>query len=281
MIESVGLVGLGKMGHPMARHLITGGFSVAGYDLDAAKCDAARELGVSVVASPKEVAEASDLIIVIVGFDEEVFAALGDEVGVYAGLREEAVIAIASTVAIDTMGQIEDEVGSLGRGSGVLDIPICRGEPAAEAGDLLLLAGGDAALFERCNAAFSTFASEMHLLGGLGAGQVGKLVNNLLLWSCITANYEGLKLGEALGVDPERLRKALLGSSGRNWALETWDRPRAMPWAEKDMRIVMEEADRVRLSLPVCGVVKEAIKALKIERGLHSPGSECGPRVRG
>jgi 3-hydroxyisobutyrate dehydrogenase-like beta-hydroxyacid dehydrogenase len=279
MILKVGVLGLGKIGLPMARHLLANGFSVAGYDLDDTRLEAAAKLGATTCASPCEVAEQSDLVIVVVGFDHEVMAVLGGDDGVYSGLRDGAVIAVASTVTLDTMAEIGRAAADLDRKIGVLDIPICRGEPAAEAGKLLLLAGGDAETYERCRPAFATFASDSYLLGGLGAGQVGKLVNNLLLWACISANHEGLKLGQALGVDGDLLREALLKSSGSNWALETWDRPRAMPWAEKDMSIVMQEADRARLSLPVCGVVKEAIKAIKIERDLPTPGVTGGPRI--
>ncbi|MFB3149568.1 MAG: hypothetical protein ACE10M_03260, partial [Alphaproteobacteria bacterium] len=89
----------------------------------------------------------------------------------------------------------------------------------------------------------------------------------------ISANYEGLKLGGVLGVEEEPLRQALLRSSASNWALETWREERQMPWAEKDMTIVLREADAARISLPLCGVVKEVIKAIKIERGHPMPGA--------
>lgn len=279
MIKSVGIIGLGKMGHPMARHLLAGQFEVFGFDIDPAKIEAAKLLGVSMCASPAQLADNSDLVIVIVGFDSEVMSVLRGKDGVFQNLRKGAVIGIASTVTIDTMNAIAVEVDGLDKGAAVLDIPICRGEPAAEAGTLLMLVGGEQEPAERCHAAFSTFSSDIHHLGNLGAGQAGKLVNNLLLWSCISANYEGLKLGEALGLDPKRLREALVKSSGRNFALETWDRPRAMPWAEKDMTIVMQEADRMRLSLPTCAVVKEVVKGIKIERGLPTPGVVCEPPI--
>src|SRR5262245_37256383 len=97
------------------------------------------------------------------------------------------------------------------------------------------------------------------------------MVNNLLLWTCISANDEGLRLAEAFGVDPERLAAALHHGSGQNWALDTRADRRAMPWAEKDMGIVLQEADYARLALPVCGAVKEAIKGLKIRLGLGMP----------
>jgi 3-hydroxyisobutyrate dehydrogenase-like beta-hydroxyacid dehydrogenase len=271
MIEAVGIIGLGKMGLPMTGHMLKAGLKVAGYDLDAARVAEAEKRGATACSSPREVAEQSDLVIVIVGFDSEVNEVLFAENGIFAGARENAVIAVASTVYQETMLEIGEAAEKLGKGLRVLDMPLCRSERAAVDGTLLLLGGGDPKVFEECNKAFSSFASDIRVLGGLGAGQVGKMINNLLLWACISANHEGLKLGEAMGVDPEVLREALLISSGKNWALETWHLERAMPWAEKDMTIVMHEADRFRLTMPLSGVVKEVIKGVKIERGYASP----------
>ncbi len=125
--------------------------------------------------------------------------------------------------------------------------------------------------FEACKGALRSFASSIFHLGDLGAGQVGKMVNNMILWSCISANFEGFKLAQALGVDLDRLRAALVESSASNWALQTQIDRFPMPWAEKDMRIVLTEADDLRLSLPLCGVVTEVVKAVKIERGWPTP----------
>ena len=274
MVGAVGVVGLGKMGLPMARHMAAKGFAVAGCDLDAGRCAAAKGIGATICADPAEVARRSDIVIVVVGFDNEVMAAIAGENGILAGAREGSTIAVASTVAIETMHAIAALPGIAGKNLGLLDIPLCRGEPAAEAGKLLLMAGGEPSVFERCRTAFGAFADDQFHLGPLGSGQVGKMINNLLLWACVSANHGGLKLGEALGVQQESLRQALLKSSGANWALETWLQPRPMPWAEKDMAIVMEEADHARLSLPLCGVIREVIKGIKIEKGLPPP-----PRV--
>ena len=97
------------------------------------------------------------------------------------------------------------------------------------------------------------------------------MVNNLILWSCISANVEGMALANALSVDTEELRDALLDSSAQNWAMEVraekWD----LPWAEKDMSIVLKEADAARISLPLCGSVKEVIKGIKIALGQGMP----------
>jgi len=78
-------------------------------------------------------------------------------------------------------------------------------------------------------------------------------------------------LADALGVDGDALREALVLSSAKNWCLETRAEEKPTPWAEKDMMIVLQEADRLRLSLPLSGVVKEVIKQLKVERGYPTP----------
>ena len=203
--------------------------------------------------------------------DSEVDETLFGKEGIVAGARKGLVVVVSSTVAPVYMKALPVRVK--GGKLKFIDAPLCRGEPAAEAGKLLIMGGGDKATFESCHPVFSAFSDAVHYLGKLGAGQVGKMVNNLVLWGCTSANYEGLKLADRLGVDEERLRKALLQSSAQNWALEMWRTFGAMPWAEKDMTIVLQEADELRISLPVCGTVKEVIKGMKIERGYPMPKS--------
>jgi 3-hydroxyisobutyrate dehydrogenase-like beta-hydroxyacid dehydrogenase len=194
------------------------------------------------------------------------------ENGIVAGADEGLVVAIASTVAPHTMNKIAARLPAQPTVA-LLDIPLCRGEGAAQEGKLLIMGGGDKTAFDACRGAFQTFADSIFHLGPTGAGQVGKMVNNLILWASIAANEEGLKLGAALGVDREELRAALLDSSAANWSLATRPEEKPMPWAEKDMTIVLKEADAARLALPVCGVVKEAIKAVKLERHWPTPKS--------
>jgi 3-hydroxyisobutyrate dehydrogenase-like beta-hydroxyacid dehydrogenase len=179
------------------------------------------------------------------------------------------IVGIASTVAPRTMQKIAAKISD--SGIVLLDMPITRGEPAAEAGKLLTMVGGDVAAFEACKGALATFASSIYHVGDLGAGQVGKMVNNLILWACISANHEGFNLAKKLGADPERLREALVDSSASNWAMQTRIEEQPMPWAEKDMRIVLTEADRLRISLPLCGVVTEVVKSVKFEKGWPTP----------
>jgi 3-hydroxyisobutyrate dehydrogenase-like beta-hydroxyacid dehydrogenase len=274
-IRRVGLIGLGKMGLPMGRRLCQRGFAVAGYDVEESAMEAAAVIGVQTALSPQAVAAASDLVIVVVGFDAEVEAVMFGEHGVLAGARPNSVVAIASTVAPSTMREIAARLPPRPAIT-LLDIPLCRGEGAAHEGKLLLMGGGDKTAFDACRPAFASFADSIFHLGPLGSGQVGKLVNNLILWACISANEEGFKLAHSLGVDREVLRAALLDSSAGNWSLATRPEEKPMPWAEKDMTIVLAEADAARLSLPLCGVVKEVIKTVKIERKWPTPRAPKG-----
>jgi 3-hydroxyisobutyrate dehydrogenase-like beta-hydroxyacid dehydrogenase len=268
-IRRVGIIGLGKMGLPMARHLRKGGFAVSGCDRHDPARSAAQRLGVTVAATPREVAAASDFVIVVVGFDSEAEQVVLGPDGIVESPRPGLIVGIASTVAPRTMSRMAARLS--GTGVVLLDMPLTRGEPAAEAGKLLVMAGGDAKAFEACKPALQCFASSIFHIGDLGAGQVGKMVNNLILWSCICANEEGFRLAKNLGVDKERLREALLQSSASNWALETRPEEQPMPWAEKDMRIVLGEADRLRISVPLCGVVTEVVKSVKFEKGWPTP----------
>ncbi|MCC6887033.1 MAG: NAD(P)-dependent oxidoreductase [Hyphomicrobiales bacterium] len=269
-IRRVGLIGLGKMGLPIAKHLLRRGFAVAGFDIDAAAMESAAEAGVSTALSPQAVAAASELVIVVVGFDQEVEAAMFGERGVLSGASDGCVIAIASTIAPHTMHRIAARLPAVPKVT-LIDIPLCRGEGPAQEGTLLIMGGGERAVFDACRPVFAAFATSIHHLGALGAGQVGKMVNNLILWACICANEEGFKLAARLGVERETLRAALLDSSAGNWSLSTRPEERPMPWAEKDMTIVLKEADKARLSLPLCAAVKEAVKTVKYERNWPTP----------
>jgi len=269
-IRNVGIAGLGKMGLPMAKHLLARGFKVAGCDPVEACRSAARSAGVAVADTPRDLAGMSDLVIVVVGFDHEVESVVS---GVIDGARKGLIVALASTVAPRYAKRLAERLADCG--ITLLDIPLARGEAAAIAGKLLIYGAGDELAFAACRPAFSAFASDVCHLGAAGAGQVGKMVNNLILWACISANDEGLRLGEALGVDAAKLREALAHGSAQNWAMDNRAEDSGMPWAEKDMGIVLHEADLARLSLPMAGTVKEAIKALKIRMGLGlPPGSE-------
>lgn len=268
-IKTVGLLGLGKMGNPMAKHLLAGGLEVVGFDPVKDACDRARAAGVRIVESPGQVARVSQLVLIVVGFDKQVEDALFGPDGVVAGAAAGLIVAVGSTVAPRYAMRLAARLAE--KKITMIDTPLARGEAAAEAGKLLIYGAGDERAFEACRPVLGRFASDIFHLGPAGAGQVGKMVNNMILWACLAANDEGLRLGQALGVDAERLREALLRGSAQNWALGSRAGERGMPWAEKDMNIVLHEADLARLSLPLSGTVKEVIKGLKIRLGYPMP----------
>lgn len=267
--KRIGVIGLGAMGRPMCRHLLAQGFEVCGYDPAAAARERAGAIGVRLVDSPGAAARDSDCVLVVVGFDKEVETVFFGPDGLAGAARADLIIAIGSTIAPSYARKLAGRLE--GSGLILLDMALTRGEGAAEQGEMLVLGGGDERAFDLCRPVFAAFATDVFNLGPFGAGQVGKMVNNLILWACTAANDEGLRLGEALGVDPERLRDALLASSAQNWSLSTRVGDKPAPWAEKDMMIVLHEADRARLSLPLCGAVKEIIKGFKLRRGYPIP----------
>ena len=270
-ISRVGVVGLGKMGLPMARHLAAQHFDVAGYDVRADLATIAGEVGITPVTTPAALATTCDLIIVMVAFDSQVEAVLFGPDGIMAEASDGLVIAIASTVPASFVRSLPARAAALGQRVSFIDTPVTGAEKAADEGTLLVLGGGEKVVFDRCRPALDAVAREVLHLGDLGAGQVTKMVNNQILWACVSANYEGMKLAETMGVDREALRQALLKSSAQNWALQTRADERPLPWAEKDMMVVLQEADSARISLPLAGTVKEVIKGFKIERGLPMP----------
>jgi 3-hydroxyisobutyrate dehydrogenase-like beta-hydroxyacid dehydrogenase len=272
MIETpkrIGIVGLGAMGRPMARHLMVKGFVVSGYDVAAAACERAAALGVTIAATPRALAERSEAVLIVVGFDAQVEHAVFGTDGIRAGARPGLVLGMGSTIAPSYARDLARRLD--GSGVVLIDMALTRGEPFAEAGTMLVLGGGDAAAFAACEPVLRCFASDIFHLGPFGAGQVGKMVNNLILWACMTANDEGLRLGEALGIEAEKLRNALTHSSAENFSLSARADDRPTPWAEKDMRIVLQEATTAGLSLPLSTLVKDRIADFKRRKGYPTP----------
>jgi len=259
------------MGLPMARHLVFAGFRVVGYDPSTACQHRAAKLGVEVVRSPAEAAQATGAALVVVGFDDEAIDVIaGADDCLLSRAASGYIIAMCSTVERATsvqMAAAADKAGAV-----LVDATLCRGEPAAEDASLLIMCGGPAAALNRLHPVLKTVGQDIYRLGDVGAGQIGKMLNNYLLWNSVVANYEALRLGGRLGLDLEALRRSLMLSSGNNWALETWLRSRPMPWAEKDMRIVMQHADEAQLPMPNAALVREQIKQIKLLKNAFVDG---------
>jgi 3-hydroxyisobutyrate dehydrogenase-like beta-hydroxyacid dehydrogenase len=257
----IAVIGLGKMGLPIAEHLTKSGQPTAGYDPSPQARAAAWDRGVDVVDDPAELVRGSAATLVVVGTDEQVVDVCLSAGGVIDSAAAGHAVFICSTVSPETSVRVGERGAA--RGVHVLDATLSRGEFGAIDGKLLMMGAGPEDVLNAWADAFRCFAPDIVHLGDLGAGQVGKLTNNLLVWVNLVGNFEALRLGMRFGVDQEKLRQALLLSGGDNPMMRTWRRPRPMPWAEDDMAIVMERADALRLPLPMAGLVRELVKDIK------------------
>jgi 3-hydroxyisobutyrate dehydrogenase-like beta-hydroxyacid dehydrogenase len=269
--DGVAVIGLGKMGLPIARHLRGAGFRVIGYDPSPSCQERAAALGIDLAASPAEAAGSTAAALVVVGFDEQAVEVISEPGrGLLAGARPGYVIAMCSTVQTSTSVQMAAAAAKMD--AVLVDATLCRGEPAAEDAKLLIMCGGPAAALDRLQPVLDVVGNDIVRLGDVGAGQIGKMLNNYLLWNSVVANHEAMRLGGRLGLDLEALRQSLVLSSGNNWALETWLRSRPMPWAEKDMRILLAHADSADVPMPNAGVVDEEIKRIKLVKNAWLDG---------
>lgn len=266
--ERVGIIGVGRMGLSMVKHLIRCGYPVTACDINPDNASKARDMGATVAATPAVLGKAADFVILGVGYDDEVNqVALGSD-GLHETLAAGSVIAVSSTVAPDTVKALEDHFR--GKGIDVLDTPICRGRWYADQGKLLALFGGKNHVVERSRPIYGTFCSDIVHLGEVGHGQVGKAMNNLLLWVNSIGLIEAGRIAETTGIDMAKLRQALMMSSGKSQALEDWEQT-TFTWALKDMQIVSKMTDKAGLSLPITGAVKELVKEARRTKAGNPP----------
>jgi 3-hydroxyisobutyrate dehydrogenase len=240
----VGFIGLGSQGGPMARRIIEAGYPVTLWARRPATLEPFADTAAKTADSPAELAAASDLVCVCVLSDadtEEVVDALLD------GLAASGVIAVHSTVHPDTCRRLAARAAV--RGVRLIDAPVSGGGPAAEAGRLLVMAGGDEETVDFCRPVFASFANPVVYLGPVGSGQVTKLLNNAAFTAHLGIAASLLALGRAFDVDSGRLGEVLLHGSGRSFALErvaaaggTLDRiaGHAGPLLDKDVRLVID-----------------------------------------
>jgi 3-hydroxyisobutyrate dehydrogenase len=237
----VGIVGVGRMGLAMLKHLVKHGHPVTACDLDQKQCNAARAAGAEIAAMPAELGRACGFVIIGVGYDDEVNAVTLGDGGLLATMRAGSIIAVSSTATPDNVKALDEQARS--KGIDVLDAPICRGRWAAD---------------------------DIAHLGEVGHGQVGKAMNNLLLWINAVGLIEAGKLAESTGIDLPKLREALQMSSGASAALNDWDMI-SFTWALKDMQIVAKMTDKAGLSLPITGAIKELVKDARRVKASSAP----------
>jgi len=266
--DRVGIVGAGRMGLAMLKHLVAKGYAVTVCDVSDKQREAARAAGAAIAATPAELGKASDIVILGVGYDDEVNDVVFGNNGLLETMAPGSIIAVSSTAKPDTVKAVAARAGQ--QDIEVLDAPICRGRFAADAGTLLALVGGKPDVVARARPVYATFASDIIHLGDVGHGQVGKTMNNLLLWVNAVGLIEAGRLAESTGIDLVKLREALLMSSGASDALKEWDMI-SFTWALKDMQIVADMTDKAGLALPITGAIKELVKEARRIKATNPP----------
>jgi 3-hydroxyisobutyrate dehydrogenase-like beta-hydroxyacid dehydrogenase len=261
-IKNTGIIGMGAMGFPMARHMLNKGFQVAGYDVLPEAMARAKAAGVTTVSSPAEIGKTAEIVIVMVATDSQVEDAVLRS-GLLDTLKKGAVICVASSTSPETARELETICN--GKGIGLLDTPVVLGQPAADAGTLTVFCGGKSDAFEKAKPVLLAFGRNVMHVGPSGMGQLTKTANNMLLWACMAANYEVLCLAKKLGADVPKLVAALQHSSGNNWSLERWGQSTGK-WAEKDMDVALELAQDAKLAVPLSALVDQLMKGMNQEK---------------
>ncbi|HTW55565.1 MAG TPA: NAD(P)-dependent oxidoreductase [Thermoplasmata archaeon] len=270
----VGLIGLGRMGAPIAGRLLDRGFALTVYNRSAAKADAAVARGARPADAPRAVgaAVADGVLLTLLTDARAVRAVLFGRRGAAAGLRPGALVVDLSTIAPDESRSIAERLA--GRGIDFVDAPLGGSTDAAAAGELLVYAGGTPPAVDRARPVLGAFARRVERLGPVGAGSSMKLVNNFLTIGHVALAGEALALAEALGLERERTLDLLLdgGANSRMLAAKRAQFGRreyptrfALALAAKDLGLVGRAARSVGGTIPVLRELRrtaaEAIRA--------------------
>lgn len=254
---NVGFVGVGAMGNYMATHCIKSGKfdAVYAYDLDKAAVKKMVEQGAKASGSLKHLGSVADVIIIMVGYDDQVRQVVTDLSN--SKPKKGSVLVITATSHPDMI--LEAAAIAKKGGLKIVDAPVCFGLGGARDGTLASMVGGSKADVKKASPAIECYSRAVHHLGPLGCGEIGKTVNNMLHWVHSLTNQEALLLAKSYGIDPQKMRETLLQAPGRNGTLEEWDGTR-FTWHEKDMDIAMDLAQARDLPMPMFGQVDQMIK---------------------
>jgi 2-hydroxy-3-oxopropionate reductase len=217
-MERIGFIGLGAMGKPMATNLIKKGFPLVVFDLFLEKIEPLRSLGANRASSCKEVAERCPIIITMLPSSPDVREAVFGKNGLIEGIRKGSIFIDMST--IDPI--VTREIASILREKEIemLDAPVARGVAAAIEGTLVIYVGGKKDVFEKCRSILQVMGTDIYHVGEIGAGEVCKIVNNVMVATTTAALAEAMVLGVKAGVHPDVLFEALSSGSGNSFVLQ-------------------------------------------------------------
>ncbi len=262
MSRKVAFLGLGVMGFPMAGHLRAKGYDVTVYNRTPAKSKAwVEKHGGRAAATPSDAASGAEFVMMCVGNDHDV-----REVGAAAlsGMGKGSVL-VDHTTASATVAR-ELHAAAAARGIGFVDAPVSGGQAGAENGKLTIMCGGTEADFSRAHPVMESYARAVTLLGGPGAGQLTKMVNQICIAGLVQALSEGIAFAEKAGLDPNRVIEAISKGAAQSWQMENragtmakreFNFGFAVDWMRKDLSICLDEARQNGARLPVTALVDQ------------------------
>jgi 3-hydroxyisobutyrate dehydrogenase-like beta-hydroxyacid dehydrogenase len=266
-MQSVGFIGLGAMGAPMAKRIVSSGFGLSVFDVRPENAEPLVEAGATSAGSPREVAEGADaLFLMVVNAGQAEDALFGGD-GAAEALAAGAAVVVMSTVGPEAVRGLEGRLDE--RGIRLLDAPVSGGVARAERGDLLIMAGGPEDLFEELRPVLGAMGSTVaHCGGSAGDGQSVKLVNQLLCGVHIAAAAEALAYAEALGLDPRSVFETIRHGAANSFMLE-----------DRGERMLEREFIPARSALDIfvkdMGLVREAAG----ERNFRTPLADAAHRL--
>ena len=281
MTERVGFIGLGIMGRGMSRNLLKAGFPLTVWNRTAGRADELVAEGASAAASPAEVAARSDIVIICVSDTPDVEQVVLGERGVIEGVAAGALVVDMSTISPQATQAIAAKLGE--RGVRMLDAPVSGGSEGAARGTLSIMVGGDAADVERATPAFQAMGKTITHVGGSGAGQTVKLVNQILVVGNALAMSEALEFARAGGLDLQKTLAAVSGGAAGSWMLsnrgpqilaDDWRPGFTIDLQQKDVRLCLREGDALGVPLLATSLVFNLYRVLQAD-GLGHEGNHA------
>jgi 2-hydroxy-3-oxopropionate reductase len=268
-MANIGFIGLGIMGRPMSINLMKAGHSVVAYDIVPALLEKVLAAGAQKGASCKDVASRSDIIITMLPDGPEVEQAVLGADGVLDGAKKGATVVDMSSIS----PMVSQKVGAACSAKGVefLDAPVSGGEPKAIDGTLAIMVGGDAGVFQKVESILKTMGSSVILTGAVGAGNVTKLANQIMVACNIAAMGEALVLATRAGLDPEVVFNAVKGGLAGSTVLNAkapmvinrnFNPGFRIRLHQKDLRNALLAAESMKVPLPLTSLVQQQLMGL-------------------
>jgi len=271
---AVGFIGLGVMGRPMAANLLRAGFPLVVHSRSPGPVEQLVALGAQAAASPAEVAARTEIVLTALPASADVELVVAGPQGVLDGLQPGAVVVDTSTILPATARDLAGRAAA--KGGAFLDAPVSGGEMGAAEGTLSIMVGGQAAALERARPALAALGSRIVHVGDSGAGQLCKACNQLVIGGTMAALGEAFALARKAGVDPARVREALLGGFAASRVLElhaerviesNYSASAPLRLYQKDMQIIMDTAREHAVPALVAAWVQQLVGLAVADRG--------------